>query len=132
MTWRVGYPDRFRFLDDEHEALAKQLQNVKSSTGAGEDRSPKSETLKFLQMLREHLDNEEDMMESSDYPEQQLHKKHHEVLLESIETILEFYDKASMLAHRESIVKHIEDRLSEEMLVDRVVAKFLRVRHDAA
>ncbi len=132
MTWRIGYPEKFRFLDDEHEALFQKLQDVKTSTGAGEDRSPKIEALKFLQMLREHIDNEDYMMERSNYPEQKLHKKHHEVLLESVETILEFYDQASMLEHRENIVKHIEDRLSEEMLVDRLVAKFLRVRHDAA
>ncbi len=131
MTWRVGYPDRFRFLDDEHEALAQKLQEVKTSTGAGEDRDPKFETLKFLQMLREHIDNEEDIMESSNYPEQKLHRKHHEVLLESVETILELYDHASMLEHRESIVEHIESRLSEEMLVDRLLAKFLRTQHDA-
>ncbi len=132
MTWKVGYPDRFRFLDDQHEALAQQLQDVKTSTRAGEDRGPKFETLKFLQMLREHTDKEEDIMKSSNYPEQKLHKKHHEVLLESVETILEFYDHASMLEHRESIVKHIESRLSEERLVDRLVAKFLRAPHKAA
>ena len=132
MTWRTGYPDRFRFLDDEHEALAQKLQDVKTSTGAGEDQDPKYETLKFLQMLREHIDHEEDIMESSNYPEQQLHKKHHEVLLESVETILEFYDAASMLEHRESIVKHFENRLTEEGLEDRRLAKFLRAHHDAA
>ncbi len=130
MTWRVGYPDRVRFLDDEHEALAQKLQDVKTSTGA--DRSPKFEARKLLKMLREHTDNEKDIMESSNYPEQKLHEKHHEVFLESVETILEFYDQASMLEHRESIVKHIEDRLSEEMLDDRLVAKFLRARHETA
>lgn len=131
MTWRVGYPDRVRFLDDEHEALVQKLKDIKTSTGAGEDRNPKIEARKLLKMLREHTDNEKDIMESSNYPEQKLHRKHHEVLLESVETILELYDHASMLEHRESIVEHIESRLSEEMLVDRLLAKFLRTQHDA-
>lgn len=132
MTWRAGYQDGYRFLDDEHEALAQKLQDVKTPTGAGEGRSPKFETLKLLNLLRQHMDNEEDIMKSSNYPERKLHKKHHEILLGSVETILEFYDAASMLEHRESIVKHIEGRLSEEMIEDRLLAKFLRVRHDAA
>ena len=131
MDWQAGYPERFRFLDDEHEALVQALEDFKSSTAAGLGRGPKAKALRILSLLRAHIKNEEDVMKNCDYPEVDLHKKHHEVLLDSFWMVLEFFDREAMLEHRERIVNYIEGRLSEEMFIDRLLAKFLRDREAA-
>ncbi|MDP6705016.1 MAG: hypothetical protein QF893_01635 [Alphaproteobacteria bacterium] len=131
MDWSAGFSEKFAYMDKEHEALAAKLQDVKTMPEGGEGGGPKFEALKFLRMLKEHVGNEEATMECYQYPERELHKKHHEILLESVECIIEFFDVAAMAVNRERIVNHIENRLSEELFVDSRLASFLRAQHEA-
>lgn len=131
MEWSAGFSDRFAYLDEEHAALAAKLQDVKTMPEEGEGGGPKFEALKFLRMLKEHIGSEEETMERFQYPERELHKRHHEILLESVECIIEFFDVAAMAANRDRIVNHIENRLSEELFVDSRLASFLQTQNEA-
>ena len=132
MTWEAGFPEKYAFLDEEHAALARALRDLQESTGLGEDPSPRLKALQFTKLLKEHTKNEEDLMESLGYPDRSLHEVHHEILLDSVQCIIDLFDNSSITAFRESIVTHIENRLSEEMLVDSQFAAFLRAREDGA
>lgn len=131
MEWRVGYQGEFRFLDDEHEALAQKLQDLRSSTGDGEKAGPKLETQRFLMLLKRHVDNENDLMQRFSYPERQLHMMYHQSSVENLETILQFFDHKSALEYRERIANHIENRLAEEMFFDRLLVRYLETQHVA-
>ena len=132
MTWEAGFPKKYAFLDEEHAELARALQDLQASTGLGDDPSPRLKALQFMNLLKEHMKNEEDLMESLGYPDHSLHKVHHETLLDSVQCIINLFDNSSIAAFRENIVTHIENRLSEEMLVDSQFAAFLRADEDSA
>ena len=126
MSWQVGYPDAFRYLDDEHEDIGVALQSLRGALEAPDERSPKLLMSSIMDKLRTHMAHEEEVMKAHAYPELELHEKHHQLLTETIEMIMQFFDARSMVDHGESIVNHIENKLSEEIFVDHLFADYLR------
>ena len=126
MTWTVGYPQAFLYLDDEHESLGRCLDRLRDPAGEDEKSSTKLKALELLRLLRQHFANEEAAMESTGFSERDLHAKYHQVAAESLETILSMFDQTFVQKHRTAITDHIESRLMEEVFVDTLFAAFLR------
>ena len=125
MSWRVGYPEEYRFLDDEHQALFDRLEGLRSFPEHAEDRSIKIEALDILKSLKRHIEAEEKAMAATEYPESELHRKYHKLSVDSFETVLEMFDQSFVTEHRVLIADHIENRLAEEIFVDRLFANYL-------
>ena len=125
MSQRVGFPTRFKALDDQHDALIMRVRQLTRSMTDGGGTNFRTQVQQLVRLLRKHAAQEERAMEIHNYPELKLHKKYHEDLLGTLETILTFFDPQSMRVHKKAIAKHIQNKLSEEMLVDRLFAKFL-------
>lgn len=132
MAWRAGFPKRFRFLDDEHEEIVHGLERLKTGSDKESAKSPETLAQQILNDLRTHMAHEEEIMAQYNYPEIDLHKKHHGALSYSFETILGFFDVDALFEHRDLVVTHIENKLSEEMFADRLLAEFLRQNQNLA
>lgn len=132
MDYRIGFPEKFRFLDDEHEVIGHDLAVLK--TGSSEDAAqrPKVFARQILRNLQDHMAHEESVMRQHDYPDYGLHRKHHEALVYAFETILNFFDVGGISDHRGPIVQHIENKIREEMFADRLLARFLDEHSDPA
>ncbi|MDJ0949175.1 MAG: hypothetical protein QNJ94_09655 [Alphaproteobacteria bacterium] len=125
MSWRVGYPERFSYLDDEHEDLGSRLNALKRVSDGDETGDAKSLAMDVFVKLGLHIKTEEKIMQEFEYPERDLHEKSHQHLLDSIKTVLEFLDRESASRHRTLVAKHIENRILEELFLDRLLAEFL-------
>jgi len=128
MTERLSFPSSLAFLDAQHEELNFKVQDLGTLHSGADAESVMSQVRHILKLLREHTAQEEHAMESHGYSELALHKKYHENVLASVETMFEFFTPASMLEYREAIASYLQNRLSEEMLVDRLFARFLEER----
>ena len=126
MNWRVGFPEPFRFLDDEHEALGRKLMDIRQALDDRAGADAKSNAIEFLKMLDSHIENENRVMEQVGYPENEIHELYHEVSVDNVETLLRFFDRESAQRNREEITKHLENRLEEEMQFDRQLVEHLK------
>ncbi len=125
MSWRVGFPPEFSFLDDEHEDIGRSLDALNEALGEDAERNFGPLAVGILHKLRMHARHEEEVMKRLEYPEGDLHEKYHEALIETVALILEFFDRRNVARYGERIRKHIENKLSEEIFVDRLLAEFL-------
>lgn len=125
MSWRVGFPPEFSFLDDEHDEIVRALDALKETPGEGPERDFRPVTTGILHKLKLHAQHEEDVMEKLEYPDRDLHVRYHEALIDTVALILEFFDRRSGTHHRERIRKHIEEKLSDEIFVDSLLSEFL-------
>ena len=124
-SWRVGYADDYRFLDDEHEEMGAMLAAMKREQSAVETPVLRSLAVRFLTALKEHSRNEEKVMKQCEFGDYELHKAYHDHVLGALEIILAHFDRHSMPTYRDQITRHLENKLSEETLLDRSLATFL-------
>jgi hemerythrin len=125
MNWRAGYSNAFQYLDDEHEELARMLGAMRNEAEAGRDLKVRTSGMRILQKFKEHARSEEEVMRGRAFPDRDLHETHHQLLITALETILRLFDHGRMAQYGAEIVSHIESRLAEEILVDRLLAQFL-------
>ena len=127
MHWTAGYPESFRFLDEEHAEIGAMLATLSDALMSG-DESPALVSKRLFNKIAEHTSHEEALMQTCDYPERELHAKYHQHVIHSIELILKMFNRKGMAEHGQMIAKHIENKMSEEMFVDRLFAEFLAAR----
>ncbi len=125
MGWTAGYPERFRFLDEEHAEIGAMLAALRSVSGPEGEENPMLVSRRLFKKIAEHASHEEDLMKKYDYPEQELHEKYHQHVIHSIELILQLFNRKGMAEHGAAIARHIENKMSEEMFVDHLFAEFL-------
>lgn len=124
MTRRVGYPDNFRFLDDQHEELGAILDRMRREADAATP-ALRKRAVEFLTVFKAHGREEEAVMAKQRYGDYELHKAHHDHVAGTIETILTYFDRHAMSRYKDEVVRHLENKLSEEQLFDRALAAFL-------
>ena len=125
MSWRVGFPAKWRFLDDEHEELGRLLDQLRKLRKEKAGLNAKILATKILQKLRDHSENEHRLMVEIRYPEYQLHKKVHADIIESIEIVLALFDRAELSKFDRHIAQHLENKLTEEIFFDRLLVQFM-------
>ncbi|MFO0997927.1 MAG: hypothetical protein U1F33_14705 [Alphaproteobacteria bacterium] len=126
--WRVGYPDQYRFLDDEHDEMGAILTEMGQPSGDPGLEALRRGIVRFLTAFKAHRRSEESVMRESRFDEYELHKTHHEHVIGAIETILAYFDRQSLPRHKDEIVRHLSNKLSEESFFDEPLAAFLSGR----
>ena len=126
MSLQVGYPEKFKYLDDEHEAISAKLQELRDVVATDGEETARRLAIDVARMLREHVRNEDRLMLTFDYPERELHGAYHAVLIDTLTYVLQSFDHKSMAEYGTSIAQHIENKLSEEIFVDGLFAEYLR------
>ena len=125
MDWTAGFPERFGFLDEEHLELGVMVTALDNAASSAGEQNPALATRRLLKKLNEHISHEEEVMRECAYPELELHQKHHQHVIHSIELILQLFNRKGMAEHGAMIAKHLENKMSEEMFIDRLFAEFL-------
>ena len=125
MDLTTGYPEQFRFLDEEHTEISAMVAKLRDASGSNDEESPALVSMRLLKKLAAHTSHEEELMETYDYPERELHMKYHQHVHHSIELILQLFNRKGMAEHGVVIAKHIGNKMAEEMFVDRLFAEFL-------
>jgi hemerythrin len=126
MTWRAGYPEEYRALEEQHEKIGKLLAELKASSHDGSDKNTRALALNLLRELRHHSRSEEKAMEERKFPERAFHKKHHEIIADGVELIIKLLGGQGVSGFGERIARHIGERLSEELLVDQLFIEYLK------
>lgn len=126
MSWQVGYPEKYQYLDDEHVEMAAKLQELRDVVATDGEETARRLTINIARMLRTHIRKEDQLMQTFDYPERELHKAYHAVLIDTLTYVLQSFDHKSMAEYGGSIAQHIENKLSEEVFVDGLFAEYLR------
>lgn len=125
MQWTAGYPESFRFLDEEHAEIGAMVAALKSAADSNSEENPALLSRRMLKKIADHTSREEELMKTHAYPERELHQKYHQHMLHSIELVLQLFNRKGMAEHGVAISKHIQNKISEEMFVDRLFADFL-------
>lgn len=128
MSWRVGFPGEFRHLDDEHEEIVSMLESMRANVKSGHDREARASGMRILSKFRDHAKSQDKVMHDRGFPERELHNAYHRHVITTLDTILRLFDHGRMGQHGLDVVRHIENRLSEEIFVDRLLADFLAAR----
>ena len=131
MDWTAGYPDAYRYLDEEHAEIGAMLATL-SNALANDDESPALVSRRLFNKIADHTAREEELMQTSGYPERDLHAKYHQHVIHSIELVLQLFNRKGMAEHGAAIARHIENKMAEEMFVDRLFAEFLAARDVSA
>ncbi len=126
MSWQVEYPNKFQYLNDEHDAIAASLQEFRKAVAADGEENARLLAVDIARKLREHVSNEDRLMQSFEYPERELHQAYHGVLIDTIDYVLQSFDHKSMADYGATIAQHIENKLAEEVFVDGLFAEYLR------
>lgn len=125
MAWRVGYPGKFAGFDDMHEEMGKILREMREAQSPERATNLGTLSIRLLGRFKFHCREEERAMDNLNYPGREVHKKHHQCTADAIETIISLLDAMTMQDRRQAIVAHIENRLSEEVLVDHAFVDFI-------
>jgi hemerythrin-like metal-binding protein len=104
----VSFPSSLEFLDAQHDELNSKMRDLGKLRSGRDDEKVMSQVRHILKLLREHTMQEEHAMASHGYPDLELHKKYHENVLASVETMFEFFPP--MLEYREAIANYLQNR----------------------
>ena len=89
MVWHEKYETGNRVVDDEHKEIFRLVQRVIDA--AFDNREEKIETtIDFLANYTvNHFKHEEELMDESDYPETDIHKKQHSDFVQQVVSLRE-------------------------------------------
>jgi len=126
MLWAVGYPEKYQYLDDEHEAMAAKLQGLRDAVASDGEENARRLAIDIARLFRDHVRKEDRLMETFDYPARELHETYHAALIDTLDYVLQSFDHKSMAEYGASIAQHIENKRAEEVFVDGLFAEYLR------
>lgn len=127
-AWRVGFPGKYGNLDDDHEAIAQAVQQLRDAIAEQHWLIARSYARRFLRLFVEHARREEAAMAKTRYPDAAAHVSHHEDLIGTAETIVSLFARIARSPYDGSVPQHLESKLESEVLVDRHFAAFLAKR----
>lgn len=125
MAWRGGYPEKYKYLDDEHQALAAELQALRETAASDGEASTREHLIEIARMFRSHVGKENSLMQTSAYPDRKHHVEYHAALVDTLSYLIEFFDQHSVARYGTDIAQHIENKLAEELFIDRLFAEYL-------
>ncbi len=89
-AWSDDYQVGIQRIDRQHKALLATLNKLHEILMSHGDRALIDETLSgLIDQTRVHFHDEEEFMQTHDYPGYQSHKELHEILLRQVEGVLE-------------------------------------------
>ena len=140
LEWRDQWTLDVGFMDEDHRALAQQLNQIARDWGLSEDGLPPlagggpgalERLMAVLESLavhiREHFEREEETMRTVDYPEMAAHKGEHDLLLAEFRITIRTIREAGVAGLDQLTLESMKDWLMGHVLeVDRRLAEFLK------
>lgn len=139
LEWRDQWTLDVGFMDEDHRALARRLNEIAQDWGLSPDGiPPASQGAELLECLmaaleglavhiREHFEREEEVMRTVDYPEMAAHKGEHDLLLAEFRITIRTIREAGVAGLDQLTLESMKDWLMGHVLeVDRRLAEFLK------
>jgi hemerythrin len=116
--WRDEYNTHIKAMDEDHRSLFETANRLYEEIHSGRNRAVLEETLNFLiRYTEEHFGQEEKLMEDYDFPEYEVHIKHHVRLIQEVQELKSKY-AAGEIRMDMSIVNFLKDWIINHILTE--------------
>lgn len=116
--WREEYNTNIKAMDDHHRALFETANKLYEEIHSGLNQSVLEDTLNFLiRYTEDHFTQEEKLMEDFDFPEHEVHIKHHVRLIQEVQELKSKY-AAGEIRMDMSIVNFLKDWIINHILTE--------------
>ncbi len=124
--WREEYNTNIKEMDEQHQELFQTANRLYEEIHSGRKQSVLEDTLNFLiRYTQEHFAQEEKFMEDYDFPEYEVHIKHHVRLIQEVQELKATFAAAEIQMDM-SIVNFLKDWIINHILTeDRRYGPFL-------
>lgn len=116
--WREEYNTHIGEMDEHHQELFQTANKLYEEINTGRNKLVLEDTLNFLiRYTEEHFTKEEKLMEDFDFPEYDVHTKHHERLIREVQELKAKYT-AGEIQMDMSIVNFLKDWIINHILTE--------------
>jgi hemerythrin len=116
--WREEYNTHIKEMDEHHRALFQTANKLYEEIHSGRNQSVMEDTLNFLiRYTEEHFTQEEKLMEDYDFPEYEVHIKHHVRLIQEVQELKSKY-AAGEIRMDMSVVNFLKDWIINHILTE--------------
>lgn len=116
--WRQEYNTNIQAMDEHHRELFKTADRLYEEIHSGRNQSVLEDTLNFMiRYTRDHFSQEEKLMEDYDFPEYEVHIKHHLRLIQEVQELKDKY-AAGEIRMDMSIVNFLKDWIINHILTE--------------
>jgi len=115
LRWEPGLSVYVKGLDEEHRAAITAINNLYKHMLVGSARDELAERIGLvLKLCRQHIDDEEKLLETYKYPELERHRAGHRAITRSLDNLASLYNNRETppLDRLAELVSLIEDHLS--------------------
>jgi hemerythrin len=116
--WREEYNTNIKEMDAHHRELFQTANKLYEEIHSGRNQSVLEDTLNFMiRYTEEHFSQEEKLMEDYDFPEHEVHIKHHARLIQEVQELKSKYAAGEMRMDM-SIVNFLKDWIINHILTE--------------
>jgi hemerythrin len=116
--WREEYNTNIKTMDEHHRSLFQTANKLYEEIHSGRNQSVLEDTLNFMiRYTRDHFSQEEKLMEDYDYPECEVHIKHHVRLIQEVQELKDKY-AAGEIRMDMSLVNFLKDWIINHILTE--------------
>ncbi len=124
--WRQEYETNVQEIDNDHKQLCEKANRLYEAINLGKSKSFLEETLGFLiHYTEDHFIKEENLMEKYNFPEKDIHKEKHKLLVERVLEIERRYKDREIEMDNE-FIDFLKDWIINHILTeDRKIGPYL-------
>ena len=116
--WRKEYSTNVKEMDEHHQELFQTANRLYEELNSGRNQSVLEDTLNFLiRYTEEHFTKEEKLMEDYDFPEYEVHIKHHVRLIQEVQELKNKYAAGEIWMDM-SIINFLKDWIINHILTE--------------
>ena len=116
--WREEYNTNIKEMDAHHRELFQTANKLYEEIHSGRNQSVLEDTLNFMiRYTEDHFSEEEKLMEDYDFPEYDVHIKHHVRLIREVQDLKTKYAAGEMRMDM-SIVNFLKDWIINHILTE--------------
>jgi hemerythrin len=116
--WRNEYNTNIKEMDEHHRALFETANKLYEEIHSGRNQSVLEDTLNFLiGYTEDHFSQEEKLMEDYDFPDCEIHIKHHVRLIQEVQELQSKY-AAGAIRMDMSIINFLKDWIINHILTE--------------
>ena len=116
--WREEYSTNIKEMDAHHRELFQTANKLYEEIHSGRNQSVLEDTLNFLiGYTEEHFSQEEKLMEDYDFPDYEIHFKHHLRLIQEVQELKSKYAAGEMPMDM-SIINFLKDWIINHILTE--------------
>jgi hemerythrin len=116
--WREEYNTNIKAMDEHHRTLFETANKLYEEIHSGRNQAVLGDTLNFLiGYTEEHFSQEEKLMEDYDFPEYEVHIKHHVRLIQQVQELKSKYAAGETRVDM-SIVNFLKDWIINHILTE--------------